>query len=609
MNIYKKIFHLGILAILYFCTLYLNSSIPFLQATSMHLVHWEGGFAQSIANHSLFYPYATNFGLPFPAPISFGLSAVWPMSVLIRLGIPIVDSYTLINALWLLVAFYGAYSLARYFGNNFIISGLGASLWLCLPLVRCHQGGYGALALGFALLPWYFYSALIFFFPKRDALFSTSQKNTNVCKNVKRIEFNKANHNSKRVIKKILFLFFTSLTSIFMDGYSFVLFFMSAIFIWIFAVYSYGLTKKIVAPTLIYFTCFICSAVMYKLYAYGLPLPHFSSSFLATFGLDIKLWLMPLRGLFALADYFNLSASIGNKPYWGDLSKSYVFALPLILSGIWGLWRLHKQKFAYLLICLGIIAFWLALGPIVKYDDLIPPDLVGKGSLLQWEKTDNLRTGNAWVCKVPVISTMRAAYRWCALTILIFWILTLLGCCTINKKIASSLLIIELLLFMPPLRSMSGGTTMRNWNIAFENGVVPLVGENVKSGEVVTFIPYFNDFYVNYLSALINFKTYNTGGDKNWEYARQAWPHDLKNLPMGKYDSQVIRNLLKDNSTDVVIVPFFSAYPMYWPLPPSQYTNRDKIRESLRELQDTGEFTVVETPFFGIVRKAPSGHD
>src|SRR5207244_1252254 len=102
------------------------------------------------------------------------------------------DAYSLAFALWFTIAFYGAYRFVRLLGGKGGISLLCALLWLTTPVIWQHAG-YSMTSLGMALLPAYFYAALRLVCYERD------------------------------LPSSILF-FAATLSAVFMDGYSFMMF-------------------------------------------------------------------------------------------------------------------------------------------------------------------------------------------------------------------------------------------------------------------------------------------------------------------------------------------------------------------------------------------------
>jgi len=138
--------------------LIVQGAVPLLAVPTLGQAVWNGAFAQSFANQSIFDLYADNFGMPQPAAIAFGLATAWPAGLLIRLGLHPADAYSAMAALWFTLAFFSARHLARGFGAAPIAATLLAVLWLSLPVIWGHAD-FSMLSCGLALLPFYLLTA------------------------------------------------------------------------------------------------------------------------------------------------------------------------------------------------------------------------------------------------------------------------------------------------------------------------------------------------------------------------------------------------------------------------------------------------------------------
>ena len=118
------------------------------------------------------------------------------------------------------------------------------------------------------------------------------------------------------------------------------------------------------------------------------------------------------------------------------------------------------------------------------------------------------------------------------------------------------------------------------------------------------FLPWDNDFLANYLSAKVNTRSYNIGGDKNLSEAYDRWPHEVKAFSRGQLDSsypEKITQLFANKLVDVVILTRVNLLEAahYWPAPHKYELDHNAIRA---ELHRKGIFTIQETPNFYFIR-------
>ena len=132
-----------------------NGALPGMLTPTLAQAFWAIGFSQSFIN-SGFSIYAHNMGVPEPAAMAFGLAGALPASAFLKLGLSAADAYAASFTLWLTVAFAGAYRFTRRLGGETFVSLMSATVWCTMPVIWQHHG-YSMLALGIALLPFYFY--------------------------------------------------------------------------------------------------------------------------------------------------------------------------------------------------------------------------------------------------------------------------------------------------------------------------------------------------------------------------------------------------------------------------------------------------------------------
>ena len=557
--------------------LWINNSLPFRQLSGLMVVAWEAGFAQSIANHSLLYPFATDFGLPTPAPIALGLPAVWPMALVIRMGYTPIDAYAIVNALWLTIAFGGAFTLCRRWGNDFLISGIGAAVWLTLPMVWRHQEGYGALALGFALLPTYLHMSLLFFErPARCDLYYT-------------------------ILYTVIVV-----VALFMDGYNFVMFAVASSGIACLTLINNGLTKRTLFRLGWHVLSFSLAYVLYKAYVGEMPIKEMPENLFHAMGMDIAFWALPSQGMLWLADALGVSVPRNPRNYWGDNSIWASFYLPLFCTGCWGFWRIRRNRLAVLLLLIAVFALWMSLGPVFKFNDMIP-EVISEG----WEsnippagREGYVPTGNALLCHLPGFETMRAAYRWGGLCALGMWGMMMIALATIKNRVIPLILLLALILLqIPAPKHLAKGYHYRESMLALDREFISACREIIWPEELVAVVPRYNDYLINYAAARAPFLTYNIGGDKNIELASSQWPKTLQKLPIGQFDIFSILWLLQRQEADAVLIPFFPTVGIGWPVSPEKYYDkRDVWMEDINFLVECGQLTVQQSSYFAVVR-------
>lgn len=539
-------------------------AIPWMSLPTLGQALWASGFAQSYANSGWFSIYATDFGLPTPAPISFGLPATFVQAFLIRaFGIAAVDAYTLTAILYLALALHGAAAMARLLGASFFSSIAAGLLWLSLPLVWNHVS-YSMLALGFALLPFYLFCACRLLAPS-DPLGE---------------------------VLNVARFFLACVIAIFMDGYTFMMFLGATALVWLGTVWSDSLRRK---RTLAFVLPCMAAAVSfaYFLYVSFIGQHQYVTSplnFFRGWGVDVTMLLWPTREVHWLWDSLGLSVVRNEEMFWGDGSVWITtFLAPLLLSGLCGYAVARRHPKAIALLGMALVGLYLALGPSLKIDSTKQVDGISaadSGPLMP-ERYALGPTGSEWLfVNLPGFRDMRAAYRWAGLGALGLWGLTVLLLVRLGGRHPATACVLALLLiaaFLPPLpRTLRTAFGYRAQANALDAALGAELRQIAGRHGNVFFAPYGNDFIVNYLAATNQFVSHNIGGDKNMEMAQKTWskprltlsPHNL-NSPQFVND---MRSLLLTGATDVVVMPYFDTLWSAHRWPPSS-----QLMRSLRE--------------------------
>lgn len=557
--------------------LFVNGALPGFMVPTTGQAIWTLGFAQSFANG--FSIYATNFGLPAPAAISFGLAAALPTALFLKIGVPPADAYALAFALWFTVAFYGAYRFVRLIGGRGGISLLCALLWLTLPVIWQHAD-YSMVSLGFALLPAYFYAAL----------------------RLVRYERN--------LPSSILFLAAT-LSAAFMDGYSFMMF-ASGVAILLLVSFAISSTER----KEILYKCFPVTgaafAISYLLYTAYIGKTRFEAEdldFFRAFGSNIEFFFVPTQGGLWLPDFVGLSAVRQEINYFGDGSVfNASFALVLIIAAIYALATRSSDvrlKVAFLLV--GLCGFYMALGPSFKWNVLRPEGDFGPLMPFQYAPW---RTGTEFLSTyVPGFNNMRASYRWVALGMFGAWALLALHVASHRVQSGTTIAIILAgIAFNMPTRAVIAANVQARETIVEIDRYVESLRPIFQPGERVAFVPFRNDFFANYMASKLDIRTYNIGGDKNLAVAMAGWPDTMLAFEPGKagpeFGKKVLR-LLTEQDAEVAAIPYMDLLwaAHQWPRATEYF---DEMQPYVDEIQSSGMVDIIRSGNFAFVRLKPA---
>ncbi|TPM49919.1 hypothetical protein FJ951_10415 [Mesorhizobium sp. B2-2-3] len=564
-------------AIALFIGLLVNGALPGLMVPTTGQAVWTLGFAQSFANG--FSIYATNFGMPDPAAISFGLAAALPTAFFLKIGVPPADAYSLAFAMWLTVAFYGAYRFVRLIGAKRGISLLCALLWLTLPVIWQHAE-YSMVSLGMALLPFYFYAALRLVRYRRD------------------------------LPSSILF-FAAALSAVFMDGYSFMMF-ATGTAVLLSAEFALNPTDR---RELLYRctpTIALSFAISYLLYVSYIGKASFERddlSLFRAFGSNIEFFFVPAKGIVWIADLLGFGAARLENNYFGDRSVfSDSFALMLIVAGIYSAMTKSfdaRLKVAFLLV--GLCGFYMALGPSFKLN-VMKPD--GADSMLMPLQYAPWRTGTEFLSiYLPGFNNMRASYRWVALGLFGSW--ALLALHVASHRVQSGITIAIILAgiaFNVPTRAIIVANAHSRQEIAAIDSYVESLKPIFRPAEKVAFLPFRNDFFVNYMASRLDVNAYNIGGDKNLTTAMQGWPDTMLAFEIGKTGPDFGRKvlwLLTQKDADVVAIPYIDLLwaAHEWPHAEEYF---DEMQPYIDELRSSGMVDLTRADNFSFIRLKPN---
>lgn len=562
----------------------LHGAVPFLALPTLGQAVWTAGFAQAFMNDSLLSIYAANFGAPRPAPIAFGLAGAWPTALLIAGGLHPADAYAAMTALWLSVAFVSAYRLARLMGVAPALALAGAALWLTMPIIWGHAD-YSMLGLGIALLPFYFLCALM-------------------------LMLQEAASRLRGVLQALLYVV-ACLVAVFMDGYSFLMFVAGASLLgaWLYARCPPRRQALLRRALPVHAVGVLLACTLYLLYAGALRHPPAPLEAFRGWGLDLAFIAVPSAGVHWLPDALGLSVARSEERFFGDASVWVTtFALPLFLGAL-AAWRRTRSRapLAGGLLLALLVGLYLALGPSLKINATKPAgEELGQRMPARYALGP---TGSAWLSStVPGLRDMRAAYRWLALSVFSGWLLLMLWLAATRRReallaaaVAGGVAILNLPHVPQKWREHMNN---RDMFMRMEAELLPELREELAPGERVAFLPYRNDFLVNYLAARLRIVSYNIGGDKNLDAARRHWPATMREFRLGAMDAAFpghVVVLLARSEADSVVLPYVDLLwaAHRWPARPEF---KEALQDALAELRRSGFVEVTERSHYAVVK-------
>lgn len=593
--------------------LFLHGAVPFFMMPTLGQAVWSMGFAQSLANGPLLDFYAHDFGIPNPAAIAFGLSGVWPASLLIRLGLHAGDAYSAVAALYLGLALFSAYRIGRRFGATRSVALLAATAWMSMPVIWAHAG-YSMLSWGVALLSFYFLAAF--------GLFLIATETTKV-------------HPASIALYSV-----ATIIAIFMDGYTFMMFASGAS---ILLLYSF-VTRPEIRPALlkialpIHAASFALAYLLFRAYIGKSGFEPHSLDFFRGWGLDLSFLTIPTKGVHWLPDLMGLSLPRSSGLYFGDGSVwTTTFALPVLLLGLLAWWRTRRHlKVATGILLVSAFGFYMALGPSIKINSTKPESLQlshpRPQSALMPAELAIAPTGNAWISeKLPGFNVMRASYRWAALGIFGLWLLIAMRASHTGKGVRQRWVLgfcALILLNLPdPQKRLQTHLDAYEMFAQIDDELVADLRRHIEMNETVVFMPWGNDFLANYLAPSVGFQTFNIGGDKNLQAAQSGWPTEMRTLGPALNPSapQIALKMLVDGTADVIVLPYFHMLwsPHLWRCPDETTAKlseagrssfraipgfvcpdvrRKELQSTVSALRDSSYVDVSETGLFATVR-------
>jgi hypothetical protein len=368
--------------------------------------------------------------------------------------------------------------------------------------------------------------------------------------------------------------------------------------------------------------CYACPVHMigfglaYILYTFYIGKPQFepaSLDFFRSWGADITFFAVPSHGIHWLWDTPGLSIRRSAQEFFGDSSVwETTFCMPLIIVGSIGWWRNRKQNaLATGLLIIAIVGLYMALGPSLKINAIRPPEMIAAGQFtpVMPSELGIGPTGSGWLSEtLPGFKNMRAAYRWSALGIFGLWGLAILLLGRPKGRVndwGTALVLLLIVSNLPHLgEKIQQDISYRDQFFQLDKELVADMSRIVGKGELVAFLPYRNDFLINYLAPRVGIRTYNIGGDKNLFEARKHWPYTMRHFDMGFIDANFVDRillLLARKEANVVVLSFIDTLDgaHEWPATPQYKIDLEPV---IQELARSGFVDIKTTKNFAAVR-------
>ncbi|MEO0751185.1 MAG: hypothetical protein AAFY25_05240 [Pseudomonadota bacterium] len=491
---------------------------------------------------------ASSFGLPTSTPMSTLLAPSIVMQLPLVLGLHPADAFSVTLALWSGLGFYGAYAFSRSAGLGARTSALTALMWFAFPIVW-NSANYSHLHFGFVILPFLVHIALSVSRPPKGR--------------------------RHEAFARCLTYGAAAQIAVFTDGYAFMVFAASATLIGA-AQVALGTVQErhraFVFLLPLHIAAFASAYVLYTAYVGVSGFSASSMDFFRAWGADLTFLFAPSRGTHWIWDTLGLSVARTQQDFFGDASVwTSTFILPLILLFAWLTWQRrivdsHIAAFS----AMTVAGIFLALGPSLKVNSQKPE---GFGPLMPAEYAVT-PTGSALLyTHMPGLKNTRATYRWMALAYLGLWggvVFLLARTPKEDRKAAVAATTCATLAFMPNLPVHFGQKqAIRDQFVSFDRDLAFLESQ-VGNAQRALFLPHGNDFVASYLAPRLGFRTFNVGGDKNYDLARAAWPLDVARAQLSASEIQRYRDMLNSGLVDAIVLPKFDMLwgAHAWPSPP-----------------------------------------
>lgn len=540
-------------------------------------------------------------GIPAGGDISNGIAFIAPGSILIRAtGMSAGAAYVVVAFVFTVAGFLGAFALGRRLGLLPWFSFAAALVYLSTPSVL-GMSGFGSTFWGVFLIP----ASVVVALPLARQVADG-------------VTFSRvAAAVTWRAIGATALWVLSIAFMLLLDGYGFV---MSQSVVALFLLWAVMRSPRAQHAWVQVGAFVVAFAVGFLVYQQVIPgageWPRSGIGLFRSMGADLATFFIP-SGF----QWWSSSASWAIDPsvMWGDGTNSrfnYLGIILVVLAAV-AVVKNRGRRWTALLLALAVITAVLAFGPSLKFLEIRGPleVPVTYDSYLMPAGDAVVSLPTTWLYEnVPGLDSMRATYRWIAVTRLALVLLAALGAQQLFRAargrgkraavlVLCALAVLEIAPDLPGL--VSRYSDQSRLVAAISEDVVEPMREAIPQGTRVVMAPsaggHTNHFFANYLAPMLRVPMYNLGGDKAVETARSRWPADVRTLIEAEDNfASLAESVLRSGDADMVVVPFFD---LRWSLTswPTSEQFSEPGREAAQEAADNPSLRTRTYEYFATV--------
>jgi hypothetical protein len=563
-NSLRRVFEVSLLVLMIGILLTIHGALPVLYAPNLSVQSILIGEAKCIADNPRPWALCQHLGYPVGYdPLIMGYPATFFMAISHKLfSIPFIDGFQLLNGLCIVLGFFSFYKFLKDQTSSILGSSISVFAFYA-SVFMLGMKGFVTLYLGFLLFPLFVLGSVYLF---NKFLFHLNPLKPSI------------------LIISVLIQFLLLGIAIMLDGYSYV---MAMVVISIILIALAARTenqtrfKPYLFSIIVWMGLLILPGVLYKLFIFNEPSMFASSmEFLRGQSIDIATIFIPTRG-YLLSKWLGIGPAAWNGyAFYGDGSNANynfvgIFALLFTIIGVIIIFRDASKKRLLGIVGLLIfgVGFIFSIGPSLKvYDVRTEKDQakVVYTDYLMPADAASLSLPTSILFKLPVISTMRAVYRWQLIFRfpMAFFIAIFLSFLFRKNVLIGVLVSVLFLVEIFPATAFTNlimYTANREQEKLFTTNVVEKLAPYVKTRDRILFLPAANDYLLGLIIPFTGGETYNVFFDKEVTRIFPLQPEPIiaarTRYDDGSLTSTDVCQLINQDLVDAVI---FNDFSMRW---------------------------------------------